>query len=93
MILGVALHTADFDLVAIDMPGHGYKQVACGKKPVSYDDWVHITKDLINFELQRDPRPIVLYSLQRGLDADVPRGSAEQESRRVRGHDLSRSAI
>ncbi|KAK9350869.1 Alpha/Beta hydrolase protein [Lipomyces doorenjongii] len=65
MILGVPLHTAGFELVAIDMPGYGCTQVA-GSKPVSYDDWVEIASDFINFELESDPRPIVLYGLSAG---------------------------
>lgn len=65
MILGVPLHTAGFDLVAIDMPGYGCTQVA-RNKPVSYDDWVRIANDFINFELESDPRPIVLYGLSAG---------------------------
>lgn len=65
MILGVPLHKAGFELVAIDMPGYGCTEVAPGK-PVAYDDWVHIGDDFINFELQRDSRPIVLYGLSAG---------------------------
>lgn len=65
MILGVPLHKAGFDLVAIDMPGYGCTEVAPGK-PVSYDDWVHIANDFINFELESDSRPIVLYGLSAG---------------------------
>ncbi|KAJ5153534.1 uncharacterized protein N7482_010012 [Penicillium canariense] len=65
MILGVPLHSAGFDLVAIDMPGYGCTQVAPGK-PVSYDDWVQIANDFINVELESDPRPIVLYGLSAG---------------------------
>lgn len=65
IILGVPLHTAGFDLVAIDMPGYGCTQVA-RTKPVSYDDWVQIANDFINFELESDPRPIVLYGLSAG---------------------------
>ncbi|KAK9235110.1 hypothetical protein V1525DRAFT_410886 [Lipomyces kononenkoae] len=38
----------------------GASQVV-GSKPVSYDDWVEIANDFINFELESDPRPIVLY--------------------------------
>lgn len=65
MILGVPLHSAGFELVAIDMPGYGCTQVA-PTKPVSYDDWVQIANDFINFELENDPRPIVLYGLSAG---------------------------
>lgn len=65
MILGVPLHTAGFELVAVDMPDYGCTQVARGK-PVSYDDWVQIANDFINFELENDDRPIVLYGLSAG---------------------------
>lgn len=51
--------------MAIDMPGHGCTQVARGK-PVSYDDWVQIANDFINFELESDSRLIVLYSISAG---------------------------
>jgi pimeloyl-ACP methyl ester carboxylesterase len=65
MILGVPLHKAGFELVAVDMPGYGCTQVA---KDVtySYDDWVGIASDFIDFELEHDPRPIVLYGLSAG---------------------------
>ncbi|KAA8648393.1 hypothetical protein EYZ11_000353 [Aspergillus tanneri] len=65
MILGVPLHAAGFELVAIDMPGYGCTQTARGTT-VSYDDWVHIANDFIDSELERDPRPIVLYGLSAG---------------------------
>ncbi|KAL1962235.1 hypothetical protein VTN77DRAFT_9891 [Rasamsonia byssochlamydoides] len=63
MILGVPLHAAGFELVAIDMPGYG-----CTKANgvYSYDDWVRIAVDFIDHELQNDPRPIVLYGLSAG---------------------------
>lgn len=68
MILGVPLHKAGFDLVAIDMPGYGCTQVASNgpQRLYSYNDWVQIANDFINFELDNDPRPIVLYGLSAG---------------------------
>lgn len=65
MILGVPLRKAGFELVAIDMPGYGCTQVAKGNV-YSYNDWVQIASDFIDFELSRDPRPIVLYGLSAG---------------------------
>jgi esterase/lipase len=32
----------------------------------TYDDWVQIANDFINYELEQDPRPIVLYGLSAG---------------------------
>lgn len=65
MILGVPLQKAGFELVAIDMPNYGLTQV----KPhanVAYSEWVDIADDFINFELEKDSRPIVLYGLSAG---------------------------
>jgi alpha-beta hydrolase superfamily lysophospholipase len=47
------------------MPNYGMTKVAHGTT-VSYDDWVNIADDFINSELERDPRPIVLYGLSAG---------------------------
>ncbi|KAJ9227445.1 hypothetical protein DTO271D3_1452 [Paecilomyces variotii] len=65
MILGVPLHTAGFEVVAVDMPGYGCTKTA-RHTTVSYDDWVNIANDFINFELEKDDRPIVLYGLSAG---------------------------
>ncbi|KAH8809464.1 Alpha/Beta hydrolase protein [Xylogone sp. PMI_703] len=65
MILGVPLQQAGFEIVAIDMPNYGLTQV----KPhsnVAYSEWVDIADDFINFELENDPRPVVLYGLSAG---------------------------
>lgn len=66
LILGVPLHTAGFDLVAIDMPGYGCTQVSPKNQNYSYDEWVQIASDFIDHELENDPRPIVLYGLSAG---------------------------
>jgi pimeloyl-ACP methyl ester carboxylesterase len=65
MILGVPLAKAGFELVAIDMPNYGMTKNAHGSL-VSYVDWANIADDFINFELEHDPRPIVLYGLSAG---------------------------
>ncbi|GAD92597.1 hypothetical protein FG00124.1 [Paecilomyces variotii No. 5] len=65
MILGVPLHKAGFEVTTIDMPGYGCTKNARFTTH-SYDDWVNIANDFINFELQKDDRPIVLYGLSAG---------------------------
>lgn len=66
MILGVPLHKAGYELVAIDMPGYGCTQVSPNNKIYTYDEWVQIASDFIDYELQNDPRPIALYGLSAG---------------------------
>ena len=64
-ILGAPLARNGFETIAIDMPEYGLTQVGRGK-PVRYDDWVQAGSDLINAELEKDGRPIVLYGLSAG---------------------------
>lgn len=65
MILGAPLHSAGFEVVAVDMPGYGQTRVAPGVT-YSYDDWVKIGSDFVDYELANDSRPIVLYGLSAG---------------------------
>ncbi|KAM0335815.1 hypothetical protein ACHAQA_000865 [Verticillium albo-atrum] len=65
LILGRPLHTAGFDLVAVDMPGYGCTQVPKGKVH-AYDDWVRLASAFVDHELARDPRPVALYGLSAG---------------------------
>jgi alpha-beta hydrolase superfamily lysophospholipase len=64
-ILGAPLFRSGFETIAPDMPGYGVTNVAQGVT-VTYDDWVWAASDLIGAELERDPRPIVLYGLSAG---------------------------
>jgi alpha-beta hydrolase superfamily lysophospholipase len=64
-ILGRPLADRGFETIAIDMPTYGVTQVADGDL-VTYDDWVQIGSDLIDAELARDDRPIILYGLSAG---------------------------
>ena len=64
-ILGAPLAARGFETIAIDMPEYGLTQVGPGK-PVQYDDWVQAGSDLIDLELARDNRPVVLYGLSAG---------------------------
>lgn len=82
LLLGVPLHTAGFDLVAIDMPGYGCTQVSPQNKNYPYDEWVQIASDLIDREMRNDPRPIVLYGLSAG---GMLTYHAAAKNKRVRG--------
>jgi len=64
-ILGAPLARLGFETIAIDMPGYGLTEVGAGARP-RYDDWVQAGSDLVDAELARDPRPIVLYGLSAG---------------------------
>ncbi|WP_444635008.1 alpha/beta hydrolase [Cupriavidus oxalaticus] len=64
-ILGAPLARKGLETIAIDMPEYGLTQVGRGK-PVRYDDWVQAGSDLVNAELAKDSRPIVLYGLSAG---------------------------
>lgn len=65
MILGEPLARRGYETIAIDMPEYGMTEVAKGAL-VRYDDWVRAGSDLIDAELARDSRPIVLYGLSAG---------------------------
>ncbi|PDZ06662.1 alpha/beta hydrolase [Bacillus cereus] len=65
MILGGPLSKDGFETIAIDMPTYGVTNVKKGSV-VKYDDWVNLACDYIDYELQRDDRPIVLYGLSAG---------------------------
>ncbi len=65
MILGAPLARRGYETIAVDMPEYGMTQVAKGAL-VRYDDWVRAGSDLIDAELARDGRPIVLYGLSAG---------------------------
>jgi alpha-beta hydrolase superfamily lysophospholipase len=65
MILGEPLARRGYETIAIDMPEYGMTEVGKGAL-VRYDDWVRVGSDLIDAELARDDRPIVLYGLSAG---------------------------
>lgn len=64
-ILGAPLARLGFETIAIDMPEYGVTQVGRGAL-VRYDDWVQAGSDLVDAELAKDRRPIVLYGLSAG---------------------------
>ena len=65
MILGGPLALRGYETIAVDMPEYGMTEVATGAL-VRYDDWVRAGSDLIDAELAKDNRPIVLYGLSAG---------------------------
>lgn len=65
MVLGAPLSKRGYETIAIDMPEYGMTEVAKGAL-VRYDDWVQAGSDLIDAELAKDDRPIVLYGLSAG---------------------------
>lgn len=65
MILGKPLADRGYETIAVDMPGYGVTQVKKGKS-ISYNDWVQAGSDLIDVELAKDNRPVVLYGLSAG---------------------------
>lgn len=65
MVLGAPLAKRGYETIAIDMPEYGMTEVAKGVL-VRYDDWVQAGSDLIDAELAKDDRPIVLYGLSAG---------------------------
>ncbi|KAF4439113.1 hypothetical protein F53441_12664 [Fusarium austroafricanum] len=65
MLLGVPLHEAGFELVAIDMPGYGCTVPKKGHV-WNYTEWVTIASEFVDHEYEHDERPIVLYGLSVG---------------------------
>lgn len=65
LVLGAPLARRGYETIAIDMPEYGMTTEARGAR-VRYDDWVQAGSDLIDAELARDARPIVLYGLSAG---------------------------
>lgn len=65
MIVGRPLAQAGYETIALDMPPYGYSQYT-GDKPIIYDDWVNTVIRFVQYEQQRDKRPIILYGLSAG---------------------------
>lgn len=64
-IIGRPLALDGYEVIALDMPLYGVTTVH-QKKTVSYEDWVQLGSDYIDYELSRDSRPIFLYGLSAG---------------------------
>nr|UWI50755.1 alpha/beta hydrolase [Clostridioides difficile] len=64
-IIGRPLAMDGYEIIAIDMPLYGVTEVN-KKMTISYDDWVQLGSDYIDYELKKDNRPIFLYGLSAG---------------------------
>lgn len=65
MILGGPLAKAGYETIAIDMPTYGLTEVN-RQAEVTYDDWIALGNDYVDYELSRDSRPVFLYGLSAG---------------------------
>lgn len=64
-ILGGPLAKDGYEVIAIDMPLYGMTEVN-PKMNITYDDWVQLGSDYVDYELAKDSRPIFLYGLSAG---------------------------
>lgn len=64
-IIGHPLAQDGYEVIAIDMPIYGETIVKKGSV-VTYDDWVLVGNDYVNYELEKDNRSIFLYGLSAG---------------------------
>lgn len=64
-ILGRPLAKDGYEVIALDMPLYGVTEVN-KNMTISYDDWVQLGSDYIDYEYSRDSRPIFLYGLSAG---------------------------
>ena len=62
--LGAPLFRRGFEVIVPDLPGYGISYVP--KKRISWDMWRQLTVDLIDRELAKDDRPLVLFGLSAG---------------------------
>lgn len=64
-IIGKPLALDGYEIVALDMPLYGMTEIR-QSTTVTYDEWVQLGNDYIDYELSRDSRPIFLYGLSAG---------------------------
>lgn len=64
-IIGGPLSKDGFEIIAIDMPLYGVTKVN-KNMTITYNDWIDLGNDYINYELSKDSRPIFLYGLSAG---------------------------
>jgi len=61
--MGVVLSGLGYECVAPDMPGFGLTKI---KKPNSYNTWVELVSALVDKEMEKDGKPIVLCGISLG---------------------------
>lgn len=64
LLIGSRLAKNGYSVIAPDNLGYGMTQV--NQSSVKYHDWIELLSDLINEEIQRDGKPVVLYGLSAG---------------------------
>ena len=64
-IIGGPLAQDGLEVIAVDMPLYGMSLIK-QKRPVTYDDWVQLGSDYIDYEQKQDGRPVFLYGLSAG---------------------------
>jgi alpha-beta hydrolase superfamily lysophospholipase len=65
MILGGPLSKDNLEIIAIDMPTYGLS-VVDPSHTITYDDWIQLGSDYIDYELEKDDRPVFIYGLSAG---------------------------
>jgi alpha-beta hydrolase superfamily lysophospholipase len=64
LIVGAPLAKLGYEVVAIDMPLYGLSEN--NESAISYEDWLDVSCQLIDSEIARDGKPIILYGLSAG---------------------------
>lgn len=62
--IGAPIYKQGVEVIIPDLPGYGVSYIPKGR--VSYPMWVKLVNDLIDYELKKDDRPIVLFGLSAG---------------------------
>lgn len=63
-MINVPLFKSGIEVIAPDLPGYGITEV--NGKTIDFNMWVNLVSDLIDTELERDDRPILLLGLSAG---------------------------
>lgn len=61
--IAVPLHRDGFEVIAPDLPGYGITQM---NETPSYQDWIEVVNDLIDNEIGKDNKPIIVFGLSAG---------------------------
>ena len=83
MILGGPLAREGYETITVDMPTYGVTEVNPDML-IKYDDWVQCGSDLIDEELKKDDRPIILYGLSAG-GMETYHVAAKNKSDKIKG--------
>lgn len=65
LVLGGPLAKRGYETISIDMPTYGMT-VVNPDTVILYDDWIQLGSDYVDYEAERDERPIFLYGLSAG---------------------------